>query len=366
MSYFPWMRTQRRNQSAETDTIVRDRSPAVLASRRGALKALATGGAVALTGGLPLAIGATRPSYAGALEKVRLAWAEPASCHAPLPFAIEKGMFRKQNLDIELTFHGLVGADILEAIASGKTDMGTHLLVDWLKPLHESRADVKVIAGTHDGCQRILASSKTSKIEKVEDLKGKTIAVGAIGDVAYTAFLVTIAKAGLDPHKDVSWVAISYDQLGKAVNSGEADALATLDAMAYLYKKEYDLREIANTQTGHYHDMLCCCLAVRGDFLRNNRDVARRVTSVIFDVYDYTAANPQEVAAFYVEKYKPGYSQEALADVLAALPLRHHPIGGELVSQTAKSVDDMKEVKVLPADVDTAAFTAKITDNILA
>jgi hypothetical protein len=52
--------------------------------------------------------------------------------------------------------------------------------------------------------------------------------------------------------------------------------------------------------------------------------------------------------------------------VLAALPLQHHPIGGELVRQTAASVDDMKLVKVLPADVNTAEFTAKITENILA
>ena len=70
MSFFPWMR--KRIQPAATETIVRDPSPTDLASRRGALKALAAGGAAAIAGGLPLSTSVTRPSYAGALEKVRI------------------------------------------------------------------------------------------------------------------------------------------------------------------------------------------------------------------------------------------------------------------------------------------------------
>lgn len=304
-----------------------DQNTVGMVSRRSAVKTLAVGGAIAATGGLPLALGTSRPSYAAELKKVRLAWAEPASCHAPLAFGIEKGLFRKQGIDLQLTYHGIVGADQIKAMEAGETDMGSHLLIDWLKPMHDMKSNVKVVAGTHDGCQRLL-TSQASKIASVAELKGKTIAVGEIDDVAYKAFLVTLHKGGLDPHKDVKWIGIPYEKLGETVNSGKADALATLDALAYLNKEQYNLRELANTQTGHYHNRVCCVLGAGGEFLHNNREAVQRVTSAVLDAYDYAAAMPMEVAEFYINKYKPGYSVGDLVAVLAALPLRHHPMGG--------------------------------------
>lgn len=62
MSYFPWMQKGKHQGATDTIEIERDRSPSGLASRRGALKALVTGGAVAIAGGIPLTLGAARPS----------------------------------------------------------------------------------------------------------------------------------------------------------------------------------------------------------------------------------------------------------------------------------------------------------------
>ena len=66
------------------------------------------------------------------------------------------------------------------------------------------------------------------------------------------------------------------------------------------------MREIANTQTGHYHGRTCCVLGVNGEFLRKNRDVVQRVTTGVLDAYDYAAAMPMEVSEHYISKYKPG------------------------------------------------------------
>ena len=328
-------------------------------SRRASLKFLASGAALASGGSLFLNSARSQPLF-----KVRLAWAEVAACHAPIAFAVDNGLFRQRNLDVELSYHGLDGGVILDAIASGKVDLGAHLLLDWLKPLQQGH-DVKVISGTHGGCQRILAS-KSAKIDRVEDLKGKTIAVGAIGGVSHVAFIVTLAKAGLDPQADVNWRVFPFDKLGEVVNSGQADALATLDPDAYLFKKQYELVEIANTQSGVYKDRLCCAVAVRGDFLRTNRDVTRRVITALIDVHEYTAAHPDQVAAFYIAKYKPAISQSDLTEVLGALVYHHHPVGPELVKETVASIDDLKLVKVLNPAVDSINFADKITENILA
>jgi sulfonate transport system substrate-binding protein len=365
MSNFSWMPKGNSRAAAETRKAERDSSPAGLPSRRSALKALAAGGAVVITGGLPLTLGTARPAYAGAVDKVKMAWAEPAACHAPIAFAVEKGIYGKHNLDVAISFHGLGGADLIDTIASGEVDLGAHLLIDWLKPLQEKPSPVRFISGMHGGCQRLLAS-KASKITKVQDLKGKTIAVGGIDNVAELAFLVTLAKSGLDPNTDVKWVAFPYDQLGEVVNSGKADALATLDVAAYIFEKKYDLVQLADTQTHIYHDVICCGFAANEDFLRNRRDVARRVTAANIDACEYTAAHPNEVATFYVEKYKPGVTADELTKMLGYYTYNLHPTGPALTKQTVSLIDDMKLVKRLPADLDSTEFANKITVNIIA
>ena len=331
-------------------------------SRRNVLKALVAG-TIAAAGGLALG---SRAAYAGSgLTKVRLAWAEPASCHAPFAFAIDKGMFKKQGIDLELTYHGLAGADQIKAIDAGETDMGSHLLIDWLKPIYDQNSSVKIIAGTHDGCQRILVSNSSknrvgARPEGQVDRGRRARRRGACGfprdgGQGWDSIRIRTLTGSRSP----------YDGLGEAVNTGKVDALATLDALAYINKSSFNMREIANTQTGHYHGRTCCVLGVNGEFLRKNRDVVQRVTTGVLDAYDYAAAMPMEVSEHYISKYKPGYTVDDLTAVLAALPLRRHPLGEELVRQTADSIDEMKEVKVLSSDVNTAEFASHITDNII-
>src|SRR6267378_2879023 len=116
------------------------------------------------------------PSLAGAPRKLKLSWNAGAVCLAPLPVAIDHGFFQKQNLDVEWVNYSGSTDQLLEAIATGKTDAGLGMALRWLKPL-EQGFDVKIAAGTHGGCMRALAPAK-SDIKSVADLKGKIVAVG--------------------------------------------------------------------------------------------------------------------------------------------------------------------------------------------
>src|ERR1700744_776642 len=95
------------------------------------------------------------PPLTGAPRKLKLSWNAGAVCLAPLPVAIDYGFFRKQNLDVELVNYSGSTDQLLEAIATGKTDAGLGMALRWLKPL-EQGFDVKIAAGTHGGCMRVL------------------------------------------------------------------------------------------------------------------------------------------------------------------------------------------------------------------
>src|ERR1700747_1723859 len=119
------------------------------------------------------------PVLRGPPRKLRLSWNAGAVCLTPVPVAIDFGFFQKQNLDVELVNYSGSTDQLLEAIATGKSDAGLGMALRVLKPL-EQGFDVKITTATHGGCMRLLAA-KGSGVTKLEDLKGKTVGVADLG-----------------------------------------------------------------------------------------------------------------------------------------------------------------------------------------
>src|SRR3984957_19752179 len=71
------------------------------------------------------------PPLTGAPRKLKLSWNAGAVCLAPLPVAIDHGFFQKQNLDVELVNYSGSTDQLLEAIATGKTDAGLGMALRW-------------------------------------------------------------------------------------------------------------------------------------------------------------------------------------------------------------------------------------------
>jgi NitT/TauT family transport system substrate-binding protein len=320
-------------------------------------------GAVGVAASLGVLAGEAFSQQNKAPTKLKIAWAQGAACHSPLAFAKENGIFIKHGLDVELIDFQGSSEQLLEAIATGKADAGLGLLLQWLKPL-EQGFDVKLVAGTHAGCMRLLASP-TAGIKRVEDLRGKTVAVSDLASPARDAFIVTLAKAGVDPEKEVNWKVFPGDLLGLAVQKGEAQALAHLDPDTYRFIKQNKLVEIANTQTGVYADRTCCVVGASGKLLKNDIAAARSLVRAVLEVHELTAKNPQAVAQNYFNQFKPGVTVPELVEMLSALPYTHHPIGEPLRVELVKSIDDLKLVKVFKPSLDSSKLAAKISANIL-
>src|SRR6202451_3737321 len=285
-------------------------------SRRTVLKTIGAVGVGGATGVLCSRL--FSPAIAGPASKVRLIWGDIAACHSPLGFGVAKGLYAKYNLDVELYPFSSSGQTVVQALATGKADAGAGLVGDWLEPL-EQGFDVKLFVGSHGGCGRLFASEK-SGIKDLKDLKGKTIAVYAMGASPQTVLQVSIFKAGLDPNADVNWKVVPFDLVGETVARGEADAGIHIDPWAWSIEKKNNLRHIADTQTGYYEGHTCCVLGANGPFLQANKDALRRLAEANIEVHEYTAKNPGEVAKWYFDTLKPaGLSEADLAEILGKL-----------------------------------------------
>jgi len=303
-------------------------------------------------------------AIAGPAPKIRLAWTEVAACHSPLGFGVAKGFYAKQNVDVELYYQGASGQTLIQALATGKADAGAGLTLDWLKPL-EQGFDVKLFVGSHGGCQRLLASPASGVVD-LAGVKGKRIVTFGTGSPPKVAFAVTLAKAGIDPEADVTWVNAPFNLVGETLNRGDADLAGHLDPWAFSLQKQFSLRQVADTQTGAYEGRVCCVLGVNGPFLEANRDVIRRVALANLEIHEYTANHPDEVAKWYATNLKPeGLSVTDLTENLSTIVYHNHPIGDALVKQIEDSIADLKLVKVIDPDTDPAEMARRVTINLL-
>ncbi|MBP2231954.1 hypothetical protein J2847_005277 [Azospirillum agricola] len=96
--------------------------------------------------------------------------------------------------------------------------------------------------------------------------------------------MVTLARAGLDPEKDVTWKAFPGDLLSLAVSKGEAQAIAHYDPEAFRFRKE-GVVELASNQTGRCEHRVCCVVGVTASLLKTDKPAVRALVEAVAEVH---------------------------------------------------------------------------------
>jgi NitT/TauT family transport system substrate-binding protein len=331
----------------------------------GAAQALTGLGATVLPDGIgefPICRAAATTAAGGALRPFKLAWNATAVCTSSAPVAKEHGIFAQHGLDVEFVNFGGSTEQLLEAIATGKADGGIGMALRWLKPL-EQGFDVRITTGIHGGCLRLLGA-KSLNIGSLASLRGKSIAISDQSSPAKNFFSILLAKAGIDPVKDVEWRQYPLDLLALAVEKGEVQALADADPLTWLWLKDGKLNEVATNLTGEYADRTCCVLAVRGSLIRDERPVAAAVTRAVREAGNHVAHEPEDSAALF-SRYGGKGSIQDLAAMLRSHTHHRQAAEGDLRKEIALYADELKLVKVIRPGTDTAKFADRVYADVL-
>ena len=328
----------------------------VSVSRRRLLQTLPLG---ALTGGALLKGGAT-----SAPSSIKLAWNANAVCLSPVPLAQQKGIFAKHNLNVEFVNYAGSTDQLLEAISTGKADAGVGMILRWLKPL-EQGFDVRLVAGTHGGCSRMVGSKKAG-VSNVQSLRGKVIATGEASGAGRNAFSILLQKNGLDPNRDVTWRTFPPPLLGTAVEKGEAQAIADGDPNLYLIQRQSkgDLVEILTNLSAPWQNRVCCVLGVGGHVLRDNRPAATALANSLIEAAHIAAHTPEEAARAFAP-----YSKASAEDLVAILKMQthnHNPVGGDLKHEIALYAQELKDVGIMKPSTDPAKYADHVFADVFA
>jgi len=160
-------------------------------------------------------------------------------------------------------------------------------------PFIEAGAPIVVLAGINIGCFELFA---TEGIRHIADLKGKTIGLRA---TPVDLLRLMAAEVGLDPVKDIRWV---------AATDGGADPLelfvqGKIEAFLGFPPEPQELRArrvghvILNTTTDRpWSQYFCCMLASSRDYVRKYPVATKRVLRAVLKAADLCAAEPDHVA----------------------------------------------------------------------
>ena len=298
----------------------------------------------------------------GPARQLTLAWNASSICTVAAAVAKERGIYAKHNLDVDFINFGGSTEQLLEAIATGKADAGIGMALRWLKPL-EQGFDVRITAGVHGGCIRLLGS-KAAGITSLESLRGKTIAISDQASPAKNFCSIVFAKNGIDPVRDIEWRQYPADLLALAVEKGEAQALTDNDPRTYLWRKSGKFNEVLTNLSSEFADRICCVLAIRGSLVRAELETATALTRSVLEAGDMVAHDPAGAAAVYLAYGGKG-SVDDLAAMLGSHTHHNHPIGAALKQQILLYANELKQVNVLKRSTDPMKFAEKVYVDVL-
>ena len=292
---------------------------------------------------------------------LRFAWNTGAVCGAPIAAAQEGGIFAAHGLEVEFINFAGSTEQLLETLATGKADAAVGMALRWLKPL-EQGFDVKIVAGLHSGCLRLLAA-QDSGVATIEDLRGKTVAISDLASPAKHFFAIQLAKLGVDPEAEVDWRVFPGELLGAVIDRGEAQAVAHWDPLTYQFLQSGKLVEIASNMDGQYANRACCIVGVRNDLLTDRPDVVQALVQAILEAQHFSAANPLVAAEAY-QQFSPNTPIEHLEAQIRYHGHHHAPSGDALKRELAEYTADLKLVGVIRDRTDPQEFAEQIYASV--
>jgi sulfonate transport system substrate-binding protein len=201
-----------------------------------------------------------------------------------------------------------------------------------------------------------LVTTKDSKINKIEDLKGKRVAVTR-GTDPHIFLVRALLSVGLT-EKDITPVLLQHPDGKTALIRGDVDAWAGLDPMMAQAEIEDGARLFYRNKAANTWGIL----NVREEFLKDHPDLVKRVLAVYEDARKHSLAN-------YADEKKSFQAATKLNDAIADRHLKErttitfNKIGPEQRDSILQAGIALQKAGVLKADVDVKKAVDDLIDD---
>jgi len=233
----------------------------------------------------------------------------PGICVAPQYIA--DGLLRAEGFSEVQYVYVPDGAGTYKVLASGEADMSMAFVAPFLIQV-DGGSPIVMLAGIHVGCFELVG---TEKVRSVRDLKGKTVAVLGLGSAPHVFIASMAAHVGLDPQKDIRFVAHPAADGMRLLAEGKVDAYLGFPPDPQELRAKKIGHVVVNSSVDRPWSQYFCCIATGNrEFVRKHPEATKRALRAILKATDVCALEPVRAARTMVDQgFTPNYDYAAEA-----------------------------------------------------
>jgi NitT/TauT family transport system substrate-binding protein len=233
----------------------------------------------------------------------------PGICVAPQYIADE--LLRAEGFADVQYVHVADGAGTYKVLASGEADISMAFVAPFLIQV-DAGSPIVMLAGIHVGCFELVG---TEKVRSIRDLKGTTVAVLGLGSAPHVFIASMAAHVGLDPQKDIQFVAHPPADGMRLLSEGKVDAYLGFPPDPQMLRAKKIGHVVVNSSVDRPWSQYFCCIATGNrDFVRKHPQATKRALRAILKAADVCALEPARAARTMVDRgFTPNYDYAAEA-----------------------------------------------------
>jgi NitT/TauT family transport system substrate-binding protein len=290
-------------------------------------------------------------SGGGGLEKTTIkVGALPIPDVVALHIANAKGFFKEEGLTVEpVTITG--GAAAIPLLKSGQLDITMTNYVSTFLAVSKGE-QFKLIADMYQARPNAfqIMVPKDSQIKTVADLKGRTILVNNLKNVAQLTVETQLKVAGLTAN-DVKFAEKPFPEMGNALQSGLGDAVWITEPFITANQSQLGFRKLADPMTGQAEDLPIAGWMATDEWVKRQPKTLAAFQRAIAKAQNLASSDRKQIEATL-----PTYTK---IDAKTASVITLGTFPSELSADRLQKVADlMLEYKYLESPIDVKSIIA--------
>jgi NitT/TauT family transport system substrate-binding protein len=237
----------------------------------------------------------------------------PGICIAP-QYVAEKLLKSEGFTDVQYVD---VGFDIYPAFASNTVDISIAFVAPFIIQL-DANEPIVLLGGVHVGCFELFGQEH---VKAVRDLKGKIVAVPALGSAHHSFVASMAAHVGLDPNKDINFVTHPVSESARLLSEGKVDALMGFPPVPQELREKKIGHVIVNSGVDRpWSQYFCCLVGAHQEFVRKHPVATKRALRAFLKAVHFCSSEPERAARIVADRgYRYDHALQTMTEIRYAL-----------------------------------------------